>query len=243
MKCGTPLALLCFCVSQVELRPRMTDSTGRGIFNSISVVQMAVASRERQLFLSASLRKARSPSPAMPTSSMDSDFFAMGVRCVLEFQIEDTRNKFTVHLCDALQRRGINTYIDNLKLRKGQVTSPSLFRAIENSMFCIIVLSQKYASSSWCLKELVKILQSKACNTEPVLPIFYDVDPCDVRKQRGDFGKAFERLARDLKGRRMKGVKILRLAKNLKGWEDKVKVWRKALVQVSNISGWDSRNR
>lgn len=116
----------------------------------------------------------------------------------LSFRGEDTRGTFTAHLCDALWRRAINTFIDGPKLRKGQLISPALLIGIENSMFCIIVLSTNYASSSWCLKELVKILESKTCNPERVLPIFHNVDPSDVKKQEGEFGKPLERLVENL---------------------------------------------
>ena len=61
----------------------------------------------------------------------------------LGFRGEDTRNSFAAHLCDALCRRGINTFIDDSKLRRGQVISPLLAAAMENSMFSIVVLSKK----------------------------------------------------------------------------------------------------
>ena len=145
----------------------------------------------------------------------------------LSFRGEDTRNSFSAHLYDALCRRGINTFIDDSKLRRGQVISPALTAAIKNSMFSIVVLSKKYASSGWCLEELVKILESKTGMEERVLPIFYNVDPSDIRKQKGEFGKAFNKLVKNLKGEKM----------------GRVKIWRKALTQVANIAGEDSRNR
>ncbi|KAJ9676218.1 hypothetical protein PVL29_024960 [Vitis rotundifolia] len=75
----------------------------------------------------------------------------------LSFRGEDTRNNFTAHLYHALCQKGINTFIDDDKLETGQVKSPALVAAIENSMFSIVVLSKNYASSGWCLQELVKI--------------------------------------------------------------------------------------
>ena len=76
-------------------------------------------------------------------------------------------------------------------------------------MFSIVVLSKKYASSGWCLEELVKILESKTGMEERVLPIFYNVDPSDIRKQKGEFGKAFNRLVKNHKGEKMERVKKL----------------------------------
>ncbi|RVW19341.1 TMV resistance protein N [Vitis vinifera] len=79
----------------------------------------------------------------------------------LGFRGEDTHNNFIAHLYDTLCHKGINTFIDDDELKRGEVVSSSLVTAIENSMFSIIILSENYASSRWCLKELVKILECK----------------------------------------------------------------------------------
>ncbi|KAL6315670.1 hypothetical protein AAG906_005758 [Vitis piasezkii] len=93
----------------------------------------------------------------MAAASSYSSSFQRNYDVFLSFRGEDTRNNFTAHLYDVLCRKGINTFIDNGKLERGQVISPALVAAIQNSMFSIIVLSQNYASSKWCLEELVKI--------------------------------------------------------------------------------------
>ncbi|KAI5345116.1 hypothetical protein L3X38_012993 [Prunus dulcis] len=48
-----------------------------------------------------------------------------------------------------------------------------------------------YASSKWCLDDLVLILERKRISGHVVLPVFYDVDPSEVRKQTGSLEKAF----------------------------------------------------
>ncbi|KAL6315935.1 hypothetical protein AAG906_013769 [Vitis piasezkii] len=102
----------------------------------------------------------------------------------LSFRGEDTRNNFSAHLYHALCQKGINTFIDDDKLERGQVISPALVAAIENSMFSIVVLSKNYAFSRWCLQELVKIVECMKSRRQRVVPIFYNVDPSDVRRQR-----------------------------------------------------------
>ncbi|KAL6311247.1 hypothetical protein AAG906_005778 [Vitis piasezkii] len=97
----------------------------------------------------------------------------------LSFRGEDTGNNFTAHLYHALCQKGINTFIDDDKLERGQVISPALVVAIENSMFSIVVLSKNYAFSRWCLQELVKIVECMKSRRQRVVPIFYNVDPSD----------------------------------------------------------------
>ena len=80
--------------------------------------------------------------------------------------------------------------MDANEVAKGEKISPALVTAIEKSMFCVVVFSENYASSIWCLEELVKILDCKNTMEQTVLPIFYNVDPSDVREQKGSFEKA-----------------------------------------------------
>lgn len=77
-------------------------------------------------------------------------------------------------------------------LKKGESISAGLSEAIEESRFSIIILSKNYASSSWCLNELVKIITcGKTSDKQRIFPIFYKVDPSEVRKQTGNFEEAF----------------------------------------------------
>ncbi|CAL2276068.1 unnamed protein product [Prunus armeniaca] len=143
----------------------------------------------------------------------------------LSFRGEDTRSGFLSHLYHELQYwQAIKTFKDDRDLEIGASISPELLTAIEQSHLAIIVLSPNYASSTWCLDELSKILECMQ-DTMRILPIFYHVDPSDVRNQRGSFAEAFtkheEKFSEDV---------------------DKVKRWRDALKEVANLSGWDSKN-
>jgi hypothetical protein len=143
----------------------------------------------------------------------------------LSFRGEDTRNNFTAHLYAALDQKGINTYIDNA-LERGENISPALLKAIEESRISVIILSQNYASSSWCLDELAMILECKETKGQIVLPVFYKVDPSEVRYQRNSFGEAFVKYEERFKDDQMK-----------------VQRWKIALTQVANLSGCDLGNR
>ncbi|KAK4276093.1 hypothetical protein QN277_019082 [Acacia crassicarpa] len=144
----------------------------------------------------------------------------------LSFRGEDTRKNFTDHLYAALIRKGLKTFRDDEELERGQSIQPRLLQAIEESRSAIVVLSPNYASSTWCLDELQKIIHLKEESSLQVFPIFYGVDPSDVKKQKGSFAEAFKNHEES-------------------STQDKMKVqgWRDALKQVATISGWDSRNR
>jgi hypothetical protein len=109
----------------------------------------------------------------------------------LSFRGEDTRTGFTGSLYSALSQRGVLTFMDDDGLRKGEDIKPSLLNAIQKSRMVIIVFSRNYASSTFCLNELVQILD---CFTKEkgrlIWPIFYDVDPSELRHQRGSYGEA-----------------------------------------------------
>ena len=84
-----------------------------------------------------------------------------------------------------MNQKGIFTFRDDEELERGTVISPELMKAIEESRFAIVILSKDYASSSWCLTELVKIIECMKKTRLIVVPVFYHVDPSDVLNQRG----------------------------------------------------------
>ena len=138
----------------------------------------------------------------------------------LSFRGEDTRYGFTSHLHKALCDKGFNTFIDD-NLHRGEEISFELLKAIESSTVSIIVFSKNYASSTWCLDELVKILKC----SQLVLPVFYNVDPSEVRKQKSEFG-----------------VALTKHEEIFKDKVDKVQKWRIALNKVGSLSGWHYKN-
>jgi hypothetical protein len=110
----------------------------------------------------------------------------------LSFRGEDTRLGFTSYLKKALDDKGIRTFIDDKNLEKGDEITPSLLKAIDESMMAIVVLSENYATSSFCLQELSQILVSIQDKGRSVFPVFYMVDPSDVRKLKGSYGQAMD---------------------------------------------------
>ena len=144
----------------------------------------------------------------------------------LSFKGEDTRNAFTDHLYTTLKQKGIFTFRDDERLERGKSISPVLSKAIEESRFSIIILSRNYASATWCLDELTKIIECMKEMGVTVLPIFYDVDPSDIRKQIGIFADVFAKHEEGLK-------------ENI----EKVQTWRAAMREVANLSRWHLQYR
>ena len=123
----------------------------------------------------------------------------MQICYVLEFQRRRYRNGFTSNLNGILCHDGIDTFMDD-KLPRGPI---ELLEAIERSRIAIIIFSKNYAFSTWCLNELVKILEGKK-NGQLVLPIFLKVDPSEVRNQMGEFGEALAKLEKKFKDNKEK---------------------------------------
>ena len=105
----------------------------------------------------------------------------------LNFRGEDTHYSFTGHLYKALCDKDIYTFMDD-KLRRGENISKELLKTIKRSMISVIVFSENYASSKWCLDELVWILECRKNLGQLVLPVFYGIDPSVLRKQEGNLG-------------------------------------------------------
>ncbi|XP_042487741.1 disease resistance protein L6-like isoform X2 [Macadamia integrifolia] len=110
----------------------------------------------------------------------------------LSFRGADTRTNFTDHLYTALVDAGINTFRDDDEIRIGREIGSELLTSIEQSRISIPVFSKNYAFSKWCLIELAKIVECREKMGQIVLPIFYHVEPSDVRNQKGDYAKAFK---------------------------------------------------
>ncbi|PWA62001.1 nucleotide-binding site protein [Artemisia annua] len=136
----------------------------------------------------------------------------------LSFRYE-VRKKFVDHLYTALQQRGILTYVDNEDLSRGAPMDVTLLKAIQESRIAIVVFSIHYADSLWCLTELTSIIKCRDERGQIVIPIYYHVDPSEVRQQKGEFGYVFSKQALE----------------NI----PKAESWRKALIDASDIVGWE----
>ena len=112
----------------------------------------------------------------------------------ISFRGTDVRHGLLSHLKKELRREKIGFYVDD-ELERGDEISSSLLRAIEGSQILLVIFSKDYASSKWCLDELVKMMECQERNNmegnkQIVIPVFYKVDPSYVRHQKGDYETA-----------------------------------------------------
>ncbi|AET00479.1 toll/interleukin-like receptor-protein [Medicago truncatula] len=77
----------------------------------------------------------------------------------LSFCGEDTRYSFTGFLYHDLRHEGFKIFMDDEGLKGGNQISQTLLKAIEKSRLSIVVLSENFGYSTWCLDELVKIME------------------------------------------------------------------------------------
>ncbi|RHN39422.1 putative TIR domain, winged helix-turn-helix DNA-binding domain-containing protein [Medicago truncatula] len=153
-----------------------------------------------------------SPTSSSPVPQIKYDVF-------VSFRGSDIRKNFLSHVLEAFSRKKIVVFSDK-KLRGGDEIS-ELHTAIEKSLISLVIFSPNFASSHWCLDELVKIVECRANYGRILLPVFYQVEPSDVRHQNGSYRDAFAQHEQKY---------------NL----NKVLSWRYALKQSANMSGFDS---
>jgi len=120
----------------------------------------------------------------------------------LSFRGEDTRSSFTSHLHHSLLNSGIKVFRDDDSLQRGDNISTTLLQAIEQSQIAIIIFSQNYADSRWCLNELAKIMKCHRTIGQVILPVFYDIHPSEVRHRTGEFGKSYQNLLNRLSNKK-----------------------------------------
>ncbi|CAN1343922.1 Disease resistance protein L6 [Linum perenne] len=138
----------------------------------------------------------------------------------LSFRGPDVRTTFADCLYSGLVRSKIRTFRDEEELRKGETIGPSLVQAITESKIYIPIFTKGYAASKWCLMELAKMVACwKQGKGHMVLPIFYYVDPRDIRHQDGPYKESFEQHSQNHD-------------------PEIVKKWREALQEIGKMKGW-----
>ena len=177
--------------------------------------------------------RGKEPASSSSSSSTFASRSSSSYHVFLSFRGEDTRWTFVDHLYTALTNVGFRTFRDDDEIQRGESIKVELRRAIEESRVSVVVFSRNYASSSWCLDELAMILgrRRRGDSGHVVLPVFYGVDPSDVRKQKGVYAEAFARHEE-----RFNKFEVGE-GEAAKEWKEKLKGWREALKEVAGLAG------
>ncbi|CAN1264389.1 Disease resistance protein L6 [Linum perenne] len=154
------------------------------------------------------------------SSSSSNSALLVEYEVFLSFRGPDVRTTFADVLYKFLDHSKIRTFLDDEELRKGEIIAPSLEKAIKESKVYIPILSQDYASSKWCLQELALMVKwCKQGNDCIILPIFYMMEPRDVRHQEGSYKEAFRLHCKKYDA-------------------ETIKEWKEALKEVGDMKGW-----
>ncbi|GKF35209.1 TMV resistance protein N, partial [Tanacetum coccineum] len=101
-----------------------------------------------------------------------------------------------------------------------------LLKAIEESEIYVVVFSDDYASSVRSLDELVDIADCLGKSDQrKILPVFFKVEPSDVRSQQGSFMESFQAHEAD------EDIDSKRVQK-----------WKQALEDTGQLSGLTFQN-
>ncbi|XP_052724853.1 disease resistance protein RUN1 isoform X2 [Vigna angularis] len=144
---------------------------------------------------------------------------------LINFNGEDIHRKFVSHLNSVLSTFGLTTFLHHHDaVNSTHIQEPIL----SHCRVAIVVFTQTYSQSAWCLHQLQHIIKWHQTYGRHVLPVYYEIQPSDVRLQKGDFGKALKATARQtFSGRELKHG---------------MSRWSHALNKAANFFGWDESN-
>ncbi|XP_030476928.1 uncharacterized protein LOC115693987 [Syzygium oleosum] len=135
----------------------------------------------------------------------------------------DTRTGFADFLYNSLVAAGVHVFRHDDALPVGKRIGPEILRAIRSCRIVIPIISEEYAQSNWCLRELMEIMDCHRHYGKLVFPVFYKLDVVDVRDQLGRIKEALCQLEKQYSSEEMQE-------------------WREALTSVARIKGWISNN-
>lgn len=176
------------------------------------------------LVLILAMKKKAEEYSAAAAPPMGGDAAASDTDChdvVLSFRGVDTGYFFGEILHRGLVGAGIRVFRTVDEFGIGEVIGEEILRAIDGAKICIPIFSKNYAYSARCLRELAAMVDSKAKSGDRkmIFPIFYNVEPRDVRLEtplyRGTLSVLENRY-----------------------WSKEVSAWEDALKQVASLPGW-----
>ncbi|GLJ36537.1 hypothetical protein SUGI_0734110 [Cryptomeria japonica] len=99
----------------------------------------------------------------------------------------DLKHTLSAALHNTATVMGLRVFLDSLELELGDLLPREIEEVMRSVSFHIVIFSQNYAQSSWCLAELSFMLKIGV----QIVPVFYYVKPDDVRCAKGVYTDAF----------------------------------------------------
>ncbi|KAG0627724.1 hypothetical protein M758_2G223400 [Ceratodon purpureus] len=132
----------------------------------------------------------------------------------------DVKLTFAAHLNDALRRAGFRPFLDAKSIREGSHVFKSIDEGLNVANVHVAIFSKGYAESKYCLEELCAMLQSHRECQKVIIPVFYDVNPEDLRYvERGPYAKGFRK-------------------HQSRNPQKDIQKWKDALIQVAEFRGF-----
>lgn len=103
----------------------------------------------------------------------------------------DTKEQFLVPLAKKIHEASFEPFLDRQDVHHGENIFEVIEEALTSARMHIAVFSRNYARSPHCLRELHQMV----CTKRPIIIVFYDVLPDQVRRSRdphGPYAEAFE---------------------------------------------------
>jgi hypothetical protein len=123
---------------------------------------------------------------------------------------------FATDLYHRLIYHGLRVLLDYQERQEGEELTDQIKGAIRTASVHVAIFPPTYADSNWCLDELRFMLESGA----PIIPVFYHVNPADLRWTQGE--GVYARSLRNLEQRYNSQT---------------IENWRSALSSAADISG------
>lgn len=102
----------------------------------------------------------------------------------------DVKKTLASYLYYCLVARGLRVFLDIEEMQEGESLTSQIEGAIRTAFIHIAIFSPTYAESSWCLDELVQMLESGS----KIIPIFHTVKPSELTSENGKYAQQLRQL-------------------------------------------------
>ncbi|GLJ33961.1 hypothetical protein SUGI_0683150 [Cryptomeria japonica] len=137
---------------------------------------------------------------------------------------QDVKETLASRIYNSLEGTGVRVFLDKTELNHGDFFPLAIEAAMRSASFHIAIFSEHYAQSPWCLAELAFMIEIG----ETIVPVFYHVEPFDLRWAIKGKGKYADALSEHESKGRIASEELHR--------------WKMALHRVSFCHGYIIKN-